>query len=292
MKSYRSFALTVVTRCCHPIACSLALCFLFSSPAFGQQAQAKKRVPVLTTDDVVRERPQVEVVEGARAGAEGKKAGDTDKPAATAAGTKAGAGDKADPAEAAWRDRVEKARAKAKAAQRTAEEGELRVNELRNRLGNSGGTPKDRNQTAAELEQMGQRLKEMRAEARAAEAELQEALGQAKGKGFTEAEGPKPVADGGGPNEDYYKTRFAKLNEAVQDAERGMQLYDLRVRDLRSRLTNNSADRFSTGQVQEELEAAQQKLDQARNARTKAQSDLDALLDEARRAGVSPGVFR
>ena len=139
---------------------------------------------------------------------------------------------------------------------------------------------------------MGHRVKELRAEARAAEQELKEALEQAKGKGFTEAEGPKPVADGGRPNEDYYKTTFAKLNEAVQDSERGMHLYELRVNELRARLTNNSNDRFSAGQVQEELEAAQQKLNEARNARTKAQHELDSLMEEARRAGISPGVFR
>jgi hypothetical protein len=287
MKSYRSFAMTVVSRVCHPIACSLAFCLLLSLPALAQQAQAKKRVPVLTTDDVVRERPQNQVVEEPSTA----KPGDPEKPAASSA-TKAGADAKVDPAEAAWRERVEKAREKAKAAQRSAEEGELRVNDLRNQLGNSGGTTKDRNQTAADLEQMGQRLKVLRAEARAAEAELQEALGQAKGKGFSEAEGPKPVAEGGGPNEDYYKTRFAQLNEAAQDAERGMQLYDLRVRELRTRLTNTNNDRFSTGQIQEELEGAQQKLAEARNARTKAQSELDALQNEARRAGVPPGVFR
>src|SRR6185295_18793516 len=167
MKSYRSFVLTVLSRSCHPIAWSLALCILFSCAAFGQQAQTRKRVPVLTTDDVVRERPQSQVVE--TPGVEGKaKAGDSEKPAATTAGTKVGSDGKVDPAEAAWRERVEKARAKAKAAQRSAEEAELRINELRNQLGSSGGTPKDRNQTAAELDQMGQRTKELRAEARAA----------------------------------------------------------------------------------------------------------------------------
>jgi hypothetical protein len=290
MKSYRSFVMTVVSRSCQPVSCSVALCILFSCPAIGQQAQAKKRVPVLTTEDVVRERPQNQVVE--MPGAEVKKEVKPGDAAAAPAGAK-GAGDaKTDPAEAAWRERVEKAREKAKAAQRSAEEGELRVNDLRNQLGSSGGTPKDRNQTAAELEQMGHRVKELRAEARAAEAELKEALEQSKGKGFTEAEGPKPVADGGRPNEDYYKTTFAKLNEAVQDSERGMRLYELRVNELRARLTNNSNDRFTAGQVQEELEAAQQKLNEARNARTKAQRDLDALMDEARRAGVPPGVFR
>ena len=291
MKSYRSFVLTVLSRSCHPIACSLALCILFSCAAFGQQAQTRKRVPVLTTEDVVRERPQSQVVE--TPGVEGKaKAGDSEKPAATTAGAKVGSDGKVDPAEAAWRERVEKARAKAKAAQRSAEEAELRINELRNQLGSSGGTPKDRNQTAAELDQMGYRVKELRAEARAAEAELKEALEQSKGKGFTEAEGPKPVADGGRPNEDYYKTTFAKLNEAVQDSQRGMQLYELRVNELRARMTNSSTDRFSAAQVQEELEAAQQKLNEARNARTKAQHELDALMEEARRAGISPGVFR
>ena len=285
MKGYRSFVMTVVTRCCHPIACSLALLFLFPSPGFGQQAQAKKRVPMLTTEDVVRERPQNEVVQGP--GAEGTK--DATTPAGTKAGSSAA---KPDPEQAAWRDRVQKAREKVKAAQRSAEEAELRTNDLRNRLGNSGGTPRERNQTAAELDQMGQLVKQLRAEARAAEAELKDALDQAKGKGFTEAEGPKPVAEGGRPNEDYYKTKFAKLNEAVQDAERKMQLYEIRVRDLTGRMNNTSGDRFSGGQIQQQLEEAQQQLNEARDARTRAQSDLDALRDEARRAGVPPGVFR
>ena len=285
MKGYRSFAMTAVTQCCHPIACSVALFVLFSSPAFGQQAQAKKRVPILTTEDVVRERPQNEVVQG--------PAAEGTKEATTPPGTKAGSsGVKPDPEQAAWRDRVEKARERAKAAQRNAEEAELRINELRNRLGNSGGTPKDRNQTAAELDQMGQRAKELRGEARAAEEELKGVLDQAKGKGFTEAEGLKPVAEGGRPNEDYYKTKFAKFNEAVQDAERKMQLYEIRVRELTARMNNTSGDRFSSGQAQQELQESQQKLNEARDARTKAQSDLDALRDEARRAGVPPGVFR
>ena len=284
MKGYRSFVMTVVSRCCHPIACSLALLLLFSSSAFSQQAQAKKRVPMLTTEDVVRERPQNEVVQGPTA--EGTKE------ATPPAGTKGAKSDgKPDPEQAAWRSRVERARERAKAAQRSAEEAELRVNELRNRLGSSG-TAQSRNQTAAELDQMGQRVKELRAEARDAEADLQEALDQAKGKGFTEAAGPKPVAAGGRPNEDYYKTKFAKLNEAAQDAERRMQLYEIRVRDLTSRLNNTSGDRFSGGQVQQQLEEAQQQFTEARDARTRAQSDLDALLEEARRAGVPPGLFR
>jgi hypothetical protein len=255
--------------------------------AFGQQAQSKKRVPLLTTEDVVRERPQNEVVSEPAAG--GKKEA---KPGDPASATKTGADVKPNPEQAAWRARVEKAREKVKAAQRAAEEAELRVNDLRNRLGDSGGTPRDRNQTAADLEQTGQRVKVLRAEARTAEEELNAVLDEAKAKGFTESEGPKPVGEGGRPNEDYYKTRFAKLNEAAQDAQRRMQLYEIRVRELTSKMNNASTDRFSGGQIQQELEEAQQKLSEARNAQIKAQSDLNALLEDARRAGVPAGLFR
>jgi hypothetical protein len=113
-------------------------------------------------------------------------------------------------------------------------------------------------------------------------------------KGFKEAEGPKAVGDDGKPNEQFYRSRFASLNEALQTAERRAQLYENRVRDLNQRISNNSGtgDNFYIAQIQQERTEMQQKLEEARAARAKAQSDLVALLEEARRNGVPPGVFR
>jgi len=71
-----------------------------------------------------------------------------------------------------------------------------------------------------------------------------------------------------------------------------MQLYENRVRELNERLNSTSVDRFSSSQLQQDREEAQQKLEEARESRAKAQTELDDLKEEARKAGVSPGVFR
>lgn len=292
MRSEESFA-AMVARVCRPLAYSLPLCLVLASWTFGQQqAQAKKRVPKLTTEDVVRSKQTtVEVVDEAEAGGATAetKSEDASKPSAAKA---SGADAKVDPEEAAWRDRVEKARERQKAAQRQAEEAELQIADLKNRLGASGGTPKDRNETAAELDQMGPRLRELKEEARNAEAELKEVLEAGKKKSFSEGQGPKATVDNGEPNEEYYRTKHTQASQAVQDAERKIQLYENRVRELNERLNSTSVDRFSAAQLQQDREDAQQKLEEAREARAKAQSELDDLKEEARRAGVSPGVFR
>ena len=51
-------------------------------------------------------------------------------------------------------------------------------------------------------------------------------------------------------------------------------------------------DSFYGVQLQKDREEAQQKLEEARAAQTQAQTDLDALREEARRAGVPAGSFR
>ena len=51
-------------------------------------------------------------------------------------------------------------------------------------------------------------------------------------------------------------------------------------------------DNFYTMQLQQERDAAQQKLEEARAELSKAQTDLDTLKEDARRAGVAPGLFR
>ncbi|HSQ19680.1 MAG TPA: hypothetical protein VLR92_04820, partial [Blastocatellia bacterium] len=100
-----------------------------------------------------------------------------------------------------------------------------------------------------------------------------------------------------------YRSQFSKLTENLESARRRVQLYDNRIRDLSQQLATNSGgkdkngrstggDSFFALQLQKEREEAQQKLDEARAAYTQAQTDLDALKEDARRAGVPPGVFR
>jgi chromosome segregation ATPase len=280
---------------------SLALTLLWVTPIAAQQPASRQRSPSLNTDDVTRPQLAEPPAETKSAAVKPEEAG---KPAAgDAKPGEAKTNDaKASPEESSWRDHVDKARTRAKQLERAAEEAELRITALRNELGVSGESARHRNETAAELDQAGQQLKALRGEARVAADDLAQLVEYGTQKGFTEAAEPKATEEGKA-NEGYYRTRFAKLNEAVDTAQRRISLYENRVRDLTQQLSANGAgkdskgrntggDSFFAAQLLKDREDAQQKLDEARAAYAKAQADIDALRDEARRAGVPPGLFR
>jgi DNA repair exonuclease SbcCD ATPase subunit len=244
-------------------------------------------VPVLTTDDV--RVPVAQPTDEAAKPIDAAASKETGKlPAKT--------GTTVSPEESAWREQITKAREKAKALEREADEAELRITQLRNELGNSGQSAKYRNETAASLEETGQRLTELRKQAREAAAEVTQLEDYGKEKRYTESEGPSSTTQAGTPNEDYYRSRFEKLTQELEDAERQAQVYENRVRDIAQHILlnggKNGGDNFYTMQLQKDRDEAQQKLDEALAARAKAQNALEALMEEARRSGVSPGVFR
>lgn len=269
------------------LAFALGLALLLSIAAAGQQpAVGRQRSPRLTTDDVAR--PPADSKEAA-------ENPDKKKTDASASQSKAG-GVNVSAEETSWRDQVTKARARAKELQRTAEEAELRITALRNDLGRSGQSPQYRNEIVARLDEAGRELPELRAQAHAAAEELEQLLDYGKLRGFTEGEGPKEKAEDGTPNEQYFRARLSKLAEDIDSAQRQVQLYDNRVRDISQRIMMNGGkkggDNFYVFQLQKDRDEAQQKLAEARAALTKAQNDLDALKEEARRAGISPDLFR
>jgi chromosome segregation ATPase len=283
MKSFDSPAGRAARWLSHCALLALAAALLLSAQALGSQqpAAGRKKVPKLTTDDVTP--PSAEQA------AEAQPADASSKPDAPGSQD-----DKVSTEESSWRERLAAARERAKETERAAEEAELRITELRNELGVSGQTAQHRNDTAQGLEEAGRRLIELRAQARAAAEELKQLLEYGRQKRFTEDEGPKPTSEDGKANNQYYRAKFAALYEALQTAERRIQLYENRVRDLNQRIQINSGsgDNFFIMQIQQERDETQQKLDEARAAREKAQSDIEDLKEQARRAGVLPGVFR
>lgn len=270
MKTWRCFAFATAALMVSPAA------------VFCNQ-QDKRPVPSMTSDDVVAARP-VRPAESASA-AETKAGGQ-------AKGSEAGG--KPNPDELAWREAVRKARSRAEAAQRAAEETEIRVTDLRNQLSSSGQTAGDRNQTMSDLNAIGETLKQRKAEARDAAEELNKLIDQGREKNYKEDSGPSPTSKNGEPNEDYYRAKFGELTQALQDADRRVQLYQNRVNELSQRITGNSrsGDNFYISQLQQDRDEAQRSLDQARGAYQKAQADIDALKEQARAANVAPGVFR
>lgn len=271
------------TNCLHCLLSAFTIAALLSFNASAQQKSGPK-TPRLTSDDVAKppvEQPSVETKPGtAKPEDQGKPAGEP----------------KPSPEESSWRERVSKARDRAKALERESEQAELRITALRNDLGVSGQTAKYRNETAAEMEQAGQRLKEVKAQARAAADDLAQLIDYGREKGFTETEGPKPTSEDGKPNDDFYRAQLAKLNEAIEGAQRRIQLYQNRVNDISQRILMNGGkkggDNFYMLQLQKDRDEAQEKLDESRAALSKAQTDLENLKEQARRAGVTPDLFR
>lgn len=302
MRRLRSIDATAAKCFLHQLTCALALTLVWLTTSAAQQpAVGRQKSPRLTTDDVVRPRLEQASAESKDAALKSEEAGKAGavEPKASQPGANES---KASPEESSWREQVGKARARAKELERAAEEAELRITALRNELGASGQSARYRNDTAAQLDQAGQQLSELRVQARTAASDLAQLVDYGKQKGFTESEEVKPAEDGK-PNELYYRTQFAKLTESLESAQRRIQLYDNRVRDLNQQLSTNSGgkdksgrktggDSFFAVQLQKDREEAQQKLDEARAALAKAQADLDALREEARRAGVPPGLFR
>jgi DNA repair exonuclease SbcCD ATPase subunit len=302
MISFKALA-AMAMKCVHLKAVfmfAIALQLFICAANAQQPAIGRKKAPRLTTEDVIQ--PVT-----TQPAAESPKAEDANKPdaaktdAAKTDGAKAEdakqpAEVKASAEESAWRERASKARERAKALERAAEEAELRITELRNGLGVSGQSARYRNETAAELESAGQKLSDLRNQARAAKDDLNQLLEYGKENRFGESEGLKATSSDGKPNEDYYRARFAKLNEEAQSADRRIQLYENRVRDLQQHILLNGGkkggDNFYTAQLQQDKEEAQQSLDEARAARSQALSKLEQLMEEARRAGMPPGVFR
>lgn len=287
MRSLRPAAMST-NHCPHRLLFALALTVVFSISAAAQQPTGRQKIPRLTTDDVSAPAPPlVESTEKSKPEDAGKVPAEGQvKPGET----------KVSEEESSWRDRVGKARGRAKELERSAEQAELRITQLRNELGASGQSARYRNETAAELDQAGQRTKDRRAQARSAVDDLAQLVEYGRQNGFAEGAGPKPVSEDGKPNDQYYRSQLARLTDAIESAQRRIQLYDNRVRDLSQRILMNGGkkggDNFYAIQLQQDREDAQQKLDESRVSLAKAQSDLEALREEARRAGVTPDLFR
>jgi chromosome segregation ATPase len=252
-----------------------------------QHQPPPKRAPRLTTEDVIGERAAQKTVEvsAEEAAAAGKTDSETKK---------APADDKATPEEAAWRETVKQARDKVKQAERTAEEAELRVTDLRNQLGATSQTTRERNETAAELETAGQQLAELRREVVAAKQDLEKVIEHGREKHFSEAAERKPAEGDDKANEEHFRKRYAELTEKLDTANRRVQLYENRIREINQKMQNNSGsgDNFFLATLQQEKDDAQVRLDEAREAYQKAQDDIDDLKREAKNAGVPAGVFR
>ena len=262
---------------------------LAQQPAPEQQRQDD--VPTLTTDDIAP--PQVvSAPEGDQAAPSEDPNMTPEEKADAAAGKKAAGGAKAagkkqNPAELDWRRRYSAAQARVRKANQAAQEAELKVTDLRNRLGQSGSV-ENRKALIAELDQQGDVVNRTKQEAQAAAAQLAAVQQEGASKKYSAAPGPSVTTKGGQANPSYYAQKYADAQQRLADANRRVQVYQNRLAEGRTRQLNDggSGDQFSQFKIQGDIDDAQKQLDKATADRDAAQRDLDAVRRAARDANV------
>jgi hypothetical protein len=277
------------------LAAAVAAVLMTGGTALAQQPapeqQRQDDVPTLTTDDITP--PQVAT---ASDGDEAQPAedpdmtpeekADADAGKKTAAGAKAGA-KKQNPAEVDWRRRYAAAQARVRKANEAAQEAELKVTDLRNRLGQSGSV-EERRALVAELDQQGDVVTRTKQEAQAAATALSALQQEGASKKYSATPGPSATTKGGQANPNYYAQKYADAQQRLADANRRVQLYQNRLTEGRSRQLNEggSGDQFAQFKIQGDIDDAQKQLDKATADRDAAQRDLDAVRKAARDANV------
>ncbi len=264
---------------CVPKAGPLLFIPLLITPAATVQQQSRRPTPTLTTEDVRANQPSPS----------------PDKDKATAQATPpTQRGKEPNPAEQAWNKKLSETREKAKELERRADQTELEINRLRNFLFSAEprdpGTNAQINQRISELTELTTRL---RAEAKAAQEEVAALVKEGEAKGY-QVESLPPTTETGKPNLEYYRKHFAELQSELQDAQAHAQVMQLRINDLRFRINNNarSGDNFFLGRLQGELQEAEKGLESARARIAEASQQLEELLLQARRAGLSLGELK
>jgi DNA repair exonuclease SbcCD ATPase subunit len=210
-------------------------------------------------------------------------------------------------AEKAWNERLKKAREKAKDLERRADQAELEMNRVRNFL--FSAEPRDAGTNGmllnriTELNAIQRRLRE---EAAIAHREVEATLDEGATRRFRELT-LSPTTPSGDPNLEYYTSRYAELRQELTDAEMRTAVMQLRVNDINRRITGNAGnfisfggggsipsggDNFFLGRLRDELQIVEDALGHARTRMQLAAQQIEDLREEARRAGVPPGLLR
>lgn len=273
--------------------------FLLAGAALAQQPAPEGQrhdddIPTLTTEDV-------QPVEGQPAGAQteapppdGQDAELTPEEQADAAAAKQGdAGEKQSgkkgpsKAELAWRQRYSEAKSAVAAAEKRAQEAELRLTDLRNDLATTSTTG-GRNAVAAQIEQQGDVVRQAKADVASARERLERVTAEGQRQRFSPDPGPSRTTKSGAPNPAFYAQAITSAQNAYDDATRRIELYQNQVNDVRQRILNNagSGDNFTQLKLQQELDSALQQLEKAKSDQITAQQKLENAKTAARNAGI------
>jgi hypothetical protein len=264
------------------VSLAIGILFTFSLAAFAQQLQQK--TPVVTAEDVLR------VSRGTSP---------SNIPTGNAAKrqtTEANIAAKTEPqksddrfiyAERLWNERLQKAQQVAQEFQRRADSTELEINRLNNILFSAERrSANTQNRLNAEILDLRREKVALRKEANAAQDDVNALLDEGRTQGFRiytfSTRGESGAFDAAAS-----RALYNELKTELEDAQRRAEVLQLRTSDVNRRLLLNAGmgDQFHNYRLLAESKDAQDELDEVDARILAINQKIDALRQQARRAG-------
>jgi chromosome segregation ATPase len=201
-------------------------------------------------------------------------------------------------AEQEWNERLSTAQDKLRELERRADNAELEITRLRNAQFST--SPKDTNTDAdinARVAELAGQVRTLREQAKNAQAEVDALKREGEEKKYKRAEGSAKLSDGS-PNVSYYQSRIAELRQELSAADTRIQVIQLRINDLSTRIRKNSGgdggggDVFALRRLKTSLQEEQKNLAEAQAKKAEAIGKIEELRRQAALAGVNPGDLR
>lgn len=257
----------------------IAIILLISVEVLAQQ-----RIPTLTTDDVVA--PNAVIVN--KAVIDEKKAEVKDKETNSKKDTEKKSDEKdsskttdvvksaTNPEEKLWNEKLQRAKEKAAQEARLADQTELEINQLRNKLTSAQpSSPEQKRETLEKIAKLSKTLRTLKESAQSSQSEVAEAIAGGKEKEYKIAE-PKLTNEKGEIDNQAVSAQVGKNQQEVADAQARIQLLELQLNKLHSQ-SNQNGDRYKLNQINIEREQVKQEIEKMKSKITEAAAKIETL---------------
>ncbi len=284
----------------------ICLCLGLMITAVAQQSPAKPRpVPTLTSEDLitiqpVAPRPAADLSKdksalpsatGGSGPAKNKQSKETVSPE-----------DKEkEAAEKAWSARLTAAQNKVRELERNADQAEIEITRLRNlQFSATAKEAETGGKINTQVAELAQRVRTLRDQVITAQSEVEALKSEGEAKEYKFTQGSSTLPDGR-PDPTYYQSRSAELSQDLSDADSRIEVIQLRINDLNTRIRKNTggldgkgnatngSDVFAIRRLKTALQEEQKKLAEVLDKKEASAKKLEDLRREAANAGVSEG---
>lgn len=210
------------------------------------------------------------------------------------AGDKAGDKEKAK-AQEEWQKKYDENQKKVNTLDKQKTQTELSVQELRNKLKNSGGNSQEFDQLSRQLKESEDKLKDLNSQYSEAQKSSTDLKTEADGKGYkAKVDEPAKADKNGKPNPQYYSQKNTELSDKQKLASEKVQLYQSRINEARQRAYQSrqvdpsrvGSAYYTDPEVKKSMEEAQTELQKAQEELQQTNEKLEKLRREARSSGV------